>query len=57
MSNDPQAWIRCPKCGSDDAGLIDWRPDPELTLVCTECDAVCYGAEYCGEEFAIEVYK
>ena len=53
--NDPQAWIRCPACESDNAGIIDWRPDNDTTLKCPDCGARA-AAEYAGKDFAHEVY-
>jgi len=55
MASDPQKWIRCPECGSKDAGLIDWRPDDDTTLVCPDCGART-AAAYCGDDVATEVY-
>lgn len=52
---DVQRWIRCPECGSQNAGLIDWRPDPDTTLKCGDCGAR-QAAEYAGDAFAQGVY-
>ena len=58
MARDDAAvhdWIRCPDCGSQNAGLIDWRPDDDTTLKCADGGAR-QAAAYAGEDFAAEVY-
>lgn len=54
-TDNPQNWIVCPACGSDEAGIIDWRPDDDTTLKCIECGERC-DAEYSGDDFAERVY-
>lgn len=34
----PSDWIVCPHCGSENAGIVDWRPDDDTTLKCPDCD-------------------
>lgn len=31
MTN-PSDWIVCPECGSENAVIVDWRPDDDTTL-------------------------
>ena len=45
----PSDWIVCPECGSDEAVIIDWRPDNDTTLGCPDCGAREY-AEYYDED-------
>jgi uncharacterized Zn finger protein len=50
----PSDWIVCPECGSEEAVIIDWRPDPDTTLKCPDCGAIEM-AEYYDDD-AGEVY-
>lgn len=48
---NPNDWIVCPHCGSEDAYYIDWRPDNDLTLKCPDCGEAEYeGAYWQGEK-------
>lgn len=45
MTN-PSDWIVCPECGSENAVIVDWRPDDDTTLGCPDCDTNCYAGYY-----------
>lgn len=51
-----QEWIVCPNCGSEEAGMIHWYMDNEITLVCPDCDKKKFGVEGTGKNFAEEIY-
>lgn len=53
-TSHPCSWIRCPKCGSTNAVFIDWRPDPDTTLKCPDCESRCDAAYH--DDCADEVY-
>lgn len=42
---DVQSWIQCPECDSDDARMLHWYGDNEITFACPDCENVYFGAE------------
>lgn len=54
--NRGQDWIQCPDCGSDDAGMIHWMMDGEITLVCPDCDNKEWDVEGTGKDIKEKVY-
>ena len=49
--NKGQNWIVCPGCGSEEAGMIHWAEDNEITLRCPNCKLKEWGIEWTGAKF------
>lgn len=54
--NRGQDWITCPECGSDEAGMIHWIADAEITLVCPDCEQKEWDVQGTGEEIEERFY-
>lgn len=44
--SEGQEWIICPECGSEDAGIIHWADDREITMECPDCENKQWGVEW-----------